>query len=397
MRIRYLAELPKTAELVIVGGGVVGAATAFHAVRAGFRPLLIERRPRLCTLTTPVSTGAFRLQFDNREELELVRQSVDLFLDFAATTGQDEYALNVRQQGYLFVTTHPTGEVRQRRIVSALHGWGQTDVELMDGDEARRRFPYIGDEIVQARFRAGDGFLDPKALTMGLAKGAGCEVVTDCTVTGFDIGDGRLDAIETDQGRISTETAVIAAGPLSGLVAGRAGIDLPIETVLRHKLILPEVPEVPAWAPMTIDEDTGAHWRPALQGAYLLFTDPGTPPSPPTENVVPDPAFPFRLLDPRSFISVARIVPFWQRVWDRGAVNWLVQVGQYTMTPDHRPLIGPTSVDGLYVNTGYSGHGIMAGPAGSRLLIDVIVGRVPLEQNPFRLDRKFRREGLDIL
>ena len=70
---------PARAELVVIGGGVVGAATAFHASRAGLRPLIVEARPQLCTLTTPVAAGAFRLQFDDREELELVRESVELF------------------------------------------------------------------------------------------------------------------------------------------------------------------------------------------------------------------------------------------------------------------------------------------------------------------------------
>jgi sarcosine oxidase subunit beta len=397
MPVSYRQDLPKSVELVIVGGGVIGAATAFYATRAGLTPLLLERRPRLCTLTTPVSTGAFRLQFDNREELELVRRSVELFLGFQDVTEQRAYSLDVRQQGYLFLTTDEAGAQRQRRIVALLHEWGQADVELMDGDEARRRFPYIGANVVQARLRAGDGFLDPKALTMGLAEGAACEVLTGCTATGFEVTGGRLRAVETDQGRVSAETAVIAAGPLSGRVAALAGVELPIETVLRHKLVMPELAEVPPWAPMTIDEDTGAHWRPALRGAYLLFTDPSTSPSPPAETVVSDPSFAFRLLDPRSPFSVNRIVPFWRQVWDRGAANWLVQAGQYTMTPDHRPLIGPTAIDGLHVNTGYSGHGIMAGPAGSRLLAEVMTGRRSVDQNPFRLDREFRREGLDIL
>jgi sarcosine oxidase subunit beta len=72
--VRYIEDPPRSAELVIIGGGIVGAATAFHASRAGLCPVLLERRAALCTLTTPASTGAFRLQFDNREELELVRE-----------------------------------------------------------------------------------------------------------------------------------------------------------------------------------------------------------------------------------------------------------------------------------------------------------------------------------
>ncbi|MDQ2744392.1 MAG: FAD-binding oxidoreductase [Chloroflexota bacterium] len=397
LQVKYLAALPATADLVIIGGGVVGAATAFFAARAGLHPLLLERRPRLCTLTTPASTGAFRLQFDNEEELRMVRRSVELFLNFNEITGQREYDLDIRRQGYLFLTTTAEGAERQRRVVSRQHGWGQTDIELLAGDEVRHRFPFVSENVRQGRFRQDDGFLDPKALTMGLASASGASVLTGCAVTGFGIEGGRLCGVETERGSVDTNTAVIAAGPFSGLVAARAGVDLPVQTVRRQKVIIPDAPEVPAQAPMTIDDDTATHWRPVLQGAYLLFTDPATPPSPPAEDVTPDHRFAFDLLDPASPRAVARVSPFWKNVWERGSTNWIVQAGQYTMTPDHRPLIGQTSIKGLYANTGYSGHGIMGSPAGSQLLVEVVTGQLPDDRNPFRLDRTFAERELDIL
>jgi sarcosine oxidase subunit beta len=90
---------PRTAELVVIGGGIVGAATAFYAARAGIRPVLIEARPALCTLTTPVSTGAYRLQFSTEEELRLVEESVALFQHFTEITDQSRYDAGVRAQG----------------------------------------------------------------------------------------------------------------------------------------------------------------------------------------------------------------------------------------------------------------------------------------------------------
>ena len=204
-------------------------------------------------------------------------------------------------------------------------------------------FPSSDPNVVQARFRAGDGFLDTKQLTFGMAEASGAEVVLRCRATGFETtSDGStLTAVVTDRGTISCPMAVIAGGPLSGLVAGAVGLTLPIVTIRRHKLILPDLPAVPPGAPMTIDEDTGAHWRPAFAGAWALFTDPTTPPEPPTDAVATDPGFAFRLLDPAQPASLARVVPFWRDVWDRGDAHWLLQAGQYTVTPDHRPLIGP--------------------------------------------------------
>lgn len=397
MTVTYRDSLPPRADLIIVGGGVVGAATAFYAARAGFRPVILERRPHLATLTTPASTGAFRLQFDNLEELELVRRSVDLFLHFQEVTGQDEYDLAIRRQGYLFATTTEDGAERQRRLVARQHVWGQTDIEILAGDDVRYRFPFLSPDVCQVRFRAGDGFLDPKSLTLGLAHAAEATVVTCCAVTGFTERDGRLTGVETSLGRVETERAVIAAGPFVGEVARTAGIELPVRAVRRHKVVIPALPDVPSDAPMTIDDDTGSHWRPAFRGAYVLFTDPATPPGPPEEDVTPDHHFAFQVLDPSGRAAVARITPFWRAVWERGSVYWILQAGQYTMSPDHRPLIGPLPLEGLYVNGGYSGHGIMGSPAGSALLGDLLAGALPHQANPFRPDRVFVERELDIL
>src|SRR6266508_184412 len=302
MAIRYLPGLPRTAELVVIGGGIVGAATAFHAARAGLRPLVLERRPALCSLTTAVAAGGFRLQLETREQLELVRESAELFLHFAEATGQRGYDPAVRQQGYLWLTT----------------------------------------------------------------TAAGAEVV--------------------------------AAGPFSGEVARLAGVALPVTAVRRQKLVMPEVPQVPADAPMTIDDDTGVHWRPAFRGASLLFAEPDTPPSPPSEHVPLDHRFAFRLLDPASPVSASRVTPFWREVWAAWSAPWMLQAGHYTMTPDHRPLIGPTEVEGLLVNSGYSGRGVMAGPAGSRRLVDLLTGKLDPAANPLRPDRPFDAEpAVDIL
>lgn len=381
---------PRTADLVVIGGGIVGAATAFYAARAGIRSVLIESRPALCTLTTPVSTGAFRLQFSTEEELRLVEETVDLFQNFAEITRQREYDPSIRAQGYLWLTRSPERAAGQRELVARQHGWGVTDIELLDGAEVRRRFPYVAPDVLQARYRAGDGFIDTRAVTMGLAQASGATIVTGCRAEGFDIAGGRLHGVRTSGGTIATDRAVIACGPLSGGVAAWAGIDLPIETLRRHKLVMPDVPQVPVGAPMTIDEDSGAHWRPALRGAWLLFTDPATPPSEPTDAVPADPGFAFELLDPASPTAVAQTAPFWAEVWQRNAAHWIVQAGQYTMTPDHWPLIGETAVAGVHVNTGYSGHGIMLSPAGSRRLADLLVGDLTPAENIFRPDREPR-------
>lgn len=385
--------LPSTAELVIVGAGVVGASTAFWASRAGLRPVVLEARPAAASLTTPASTGAFRLQFDNREELELVRESVDLILNFTEITGQDSAPLGIRQPGYLWATTSDEQAESQRRLVSLQHSWGQTDIELLDGAEARRRFSYLSGDVVQARYRADDGFIDPRALTLGLLSASNAPLHTSCRVSSVKALDSGGFRLETNQGPIQADQVVNAAGPFSGKLAGMVGVELPLVVKPRHKIVVPDLARVPPEAPMTIDDDTGVHWRPALSGAYLLDASPVGPGREPVEDVAPSSDMVFGVLDPSQPEAAARITPFWGEAWRRGELRWMVHSGQYMLTPDHRPLIDRTPVDGFWVNTGYSGHGIMCSPAAGRILVDLLTGR--LDESPFSLDRPFVKRTMD--
>lgn len=393
--VAFRSDLPTSTDLVVVGGGIVGAATAFFAARAGVETVVVEARAQVATLTTPASTGAFRLQFDNEEEWHLVGESVDVFARFEEVTGQDRWSPSIQTNGYLFCTTTTTGADRHRRVVEMQHGWGQTDIELLDGDEARRRFPHLAGEVVSARFRAGDGFLDPVAVTYGFLAGAGVPVVTDCRVISIDVEGDSIVGVTTSRGRVAARQVVVAAGPFSSVLLASLGVTLPVVAVNRQKVVLPDLPEVPSAAPMTIDDDTGTHWRPFLRGAAVLFTDPATPPSDPTWTVPADPEHARSLLDPDSPQAAARLSPFWRQVWERGGAQWTAHTGQYVVTPDHRPLLGPVGPEGLFVNTGYSGHGIMGSPAGSRHLVDVLTGVV--RDNPFAVDRTMGERERDVL
>ena len=205
--------MPATADLVIVGAGIIGCATAFFATAAGLSTLVLDARPRPATLTTPASTGAFRLQFDNAEEIALVREGVELFGAFAERTGLAGYDIGLRRNGYLFCARDEAFVGRQERMVALQQAAGVEGIELIDGDEARRRFPYLGPAVVSARFRPGDGFLDPVRLAYGLALsasgGEGVErpastaTATFCfgsRVTGFRRAGDRLLAVETAHG-----------------------------------------------------------------------------------------------------------------------------------------------------------------------------------------------------
>ncbi|CAN5482170.1 FAD-binding oxidoreductase [soil metagenome] len=413
-QVRFADTLPATAtaDVVVIGGGIIGCATAFFAARAGLRVVVLERRAALGTLTTPASTGAFRLQFDNLEEVAVVREGVDLFETFAERTGLDGWDLGLRHGGYLFCSLTDATLDRSRRLVERQREWGLTDVELLSGDEARTRWPWLSPDVRGARYRADDGWLDVKRLTAGYATaathadripdgvaGGGATFVTRAGVTAIRTDGDRIVSVNTTRGSITTPQVVIAAGPFLAHVAAMVGVAIELRPIRRQKLVIPELPAIPADAPMTIDEETAAHWRPAMRGCLALFTDPGAPPSEPHDPVPVDHDWAFGLLDPRSDHALARVAPFWREAWDGGAssMHWFLQAGQYEYTSDRRPYLGRIGPEGLYLNGGYSGHGIMAGAGGSRLVVDLLTGAVDAASNPFRPDRAFDAREHDIL
>lgn len=377
---------PDSAELVIVGGGIIGAATAFYAARAGLRPLIVERKGGLGQLTTAASAASFRAQFTDAATIALMQESIGTFERFGEALGRPGYDIGLRQPGYLFVTDRDDQVAGLQARVARQHALGLTDVEFLSGVEARQRFPYLSAAVRGATYRARDGWLDAGAVTRGFAEASGAPVLLATTVTRIDLDlrEGQVHGVVTDRGAIATPVVVIAAGPFSEQVAASAGIALPLTLLRRHTITIAPNPAIPADAPMTIDAATGAHWRPHGRGGALAAWSQVEAPGPPQDPVPPDPGFPALVLG-----GIARLSPFWQEVGPRlQPADLTLTAGQYTMTPDHHPLIGPVpGVVGLYLNTGYSGHGVMASPGGARLLAELLTGQRADTGNPFSPSR----------
>lgn len=377
-------------DAIIVGGGINGAASAFFLARAGLRCVIVERLPALARLTTSRSMEAMRAQFVEPENVAMMAESIAFYQHFTEHPGLEGCDIGVHQQGYLFLTTDPDGPQRLGQRVAIQHSLGLDDVELLNGDEVRRRFPYAAaEEITAGTFRQGDGWLSAHEACYGFARASGATVMLNTTVTGFTIDSGRVAGVETDRGPLAAPLVVIAAGPYSGRTARLAGVDLPLRIIRRHRVTIGQHPLIPQDAPMVIDQDTGAHWRPEKPGAALAWAQAHEPPGEPLDDVPANPRFVHEVLE-----GVYRLCPFWLDVAESLKRDQVyVQAGQYTVTPDDKPIIGPhPEIGGLFFNTGYSGHGIMGAPGGGRLLADLVAGAARDGANPF----SFRRlAGLD--
>ena len=380
------SDFPAAADLVIVGGGIVGAATAFFASRAGLDTIVLESRPGLATLNTTRSLEGVRAQFDDPDDIAMMRESLDVFERFGEAIGVPGYEVSLRQQGYLFLTQDAAGAARMARRVAVQRAAGLDDVELLTGEEAGRRFPWLAGDVTAAAFRARDGWVASHEVTYGFAGAAArARFFLETAATRIQVSGGRVAGVETTRGPVATRAVVVAAGPFSLPILASVGIALPLVAVRRHRAGIRSHPLIPRDAPMTISLDTGAHFRPEGPGAYFGWSGAiAEEPGPPLEDVPADWTFPALALD-----ACARFAPFWSRIGDElTRDNVTVQAGQYDLTPDARPLIGPAGgVEGLHLHTGYSGHGVMGSPGGARLCVDVLTGRVPAARNPFRVSR----------
>jgi sarcosine oxidase subunit beta len=380
-------HFPATADVVIIGGGVIGAATAFCATRAGLTTLVVEKRAGLGELTTSASLAAFRAQFAEPENIAMMRESIAVFEHFAEMTGVD---IGLHQQGYLFVTTAPDGYARARARVEHQRAHHLDDVELLTAQEARTRFPYLTPDVTAATFRQRDGWLSAHELTYGYARASDAQFFVDTLALDFCRAGERIEGVLTSRGKIYAAHTVICAGPFSAPLAQKAGIVLPLQNIRRHQLTLGKHSLIPRDAPMVVDSDTGAHWRPEGQGAVFGWSRP-EPPSEPLEYVPTDWEFPALVLD-----GVARVTPFWSEVIPHlKRTDLRLVAGQYTEAPDANPLIGATAIEGLWLNCAYGGHGVMMSAAGARLFVDVLLGKAV--DNPFRVDREFKTSEKMVL
>jgi sarcosine oxidase subunit beta len=374
---------PTTADAVVIGGGIVGVASAFWLSRAGLETVLVEMRDGLSTLTTPNSIECFRAQFTEPPMAELAVPSIDVFEHFADVIGIPGYDISLRHQGYLFVTDDAEQIDELKAAVAKHRTLGVSDSEFLDHDELLARFPYLSDRVVGATFRQRDGWLSTHEATQGFAKGSTATFLISTRATGIQQDAQGVRAVETNRGTIATRVVINAAGPFAGVVGHMAGVDLPLEPVRRQKVFISPKASIPQDAPLTIDLVEDAYWRPETGGAYIAWVDPDEPAGEPAEELPTDWDFAAIVLD-----KLVRLNPFWEEIAETLKGEDLhPSAGQYVYTPDEQPIIGPVpEVPGFYVNCGYWA-GVMLSPEAGRRIAQLVTGEMPPEDNLLRPTR----------
>ncbi|HHY56947.1 MAG TPA: FAD-binding oxidoreductase [Chloroflexi bacterium] len=355
-------SLPTTAQIVIIGGGVMGASTAYHLARRGCTDVvLLERQPFFGMGATGKCAGGIRYQFSTAINIRLSLLSLPMLDRFEAELGQ---AIGLRRDGYLFLLTNEADVAAFRRHVALQHSLG-VPTEWLDGDEVRRRVPLLAaDDVLAGTFHAGDGLADPNSVVMGYinaAKRLGVRAYTGIEVTGISTGQGRITGVVTREGEIACEGVVNAAGPWSARVSEMAGVPLPVTPLRRQMLTTTALPEMPADFPFIIDFAQSLYFH--REGAGLL-TGQSNPHEQPGFDESVDLAWELTHME-----AAIQRLPILARAGR--AAHW---AGLYEVTPDAHPIIDAIpALPGYYVITGFSGHGFMHGPGAGLLLSEIIL------------------------
>jgi sarcosine oxidase subunit beta len=376
-------RVPPTADVVIVGGGIAGASDAFFLGQAGLAVVVVERGEQLAGLTTAQSVACFRAQWDEPDHAALVLPSIDFYGAFAERIGLAGWDIGLRRGGWLFITGAESGPADVAAFVAGHRRLGVHDSEALDGEEARRRFRWLGPDVTAASYRADDGWVSPYEVTYGFARASGATFLLRTTAFRLITDGAGVTAVETDRGTIATRRVVLAGGPFSAGLAATAGVPLPVEALRRHRAMIAARPEIPADGPMTVDMDTHAYWRPEGGGAFLGMGLPEAA-SEPAVDVPVDWTFPAVAMD-----AAGRLVPFWRDLAGRlTGAEVSVGAGQYTVTADGRPIIGPTGgIDGLFMHGGDNGWGVESAPEAGRRSAAAVLAGGTAPDDPFRIDR----------
>jgi sarcosine oxidase, subunit beta len=354
-----------TAEVFIVGGGIVGSSIAYHLTAAGCsNVLVVERETQQGKGSTGKSMGGVRAQFSTSVNIQMSLYAIPFYASFDERLG---HPAGYRPQGYLFCATSEKHMAYLRGNYERQVALGLKDARIVTGDEIRSLFPLLrGDDIVGGSFCSSDGFVDPYSAMIGFMTWAsehGAKLWKNTSVTAIHRDANGVSEVETARGPVSTRVVVNCAGPWAAEIAKMAGVDLPVQPLRR--MLVPTEPfdQFPHTAPMIIDMSNGFHFRPESLGFLLAWNDPEETPGYKSEF---EPSFIEKILT-----RAAERVPCFENLAVNPKRAW---AGLYEMTPDHHPILGEApQAPGFFLANGFSGHGVMHAPATGKILSDLIL------------------------
>src|SRR5262245_27052253 len=254
------SPLPAGADVVIVGGGVVGVSAAFHLAEAGAEVVLLER-DQLASGSTSKAAGGLRAQFSDALNIEIAKRSLAAYKRFDQRPG---WEIDYEEIGYLFVLT-TEAELDAFTASVALQNELGVPSRIITPEEAREICPLLaGEDILAASYCPTDAHATPESVVQGYADGArkhGAQIAVSTPVEGIDVSDGVITGVRTARGTVSTGTVISAAGAWSRMCGEMAGVELDVTPLRRQVLFTAPMPDLPPKLPLTIDFTTGFYFH----------------------------------------------------------------------------------------------------------------------------------------
>lgn len=360
----HSSSLPKTADIVILGAGVMGTSIAFHLAKRNAGKIVVLDKDYVGSGGSGRSSALIRMHYSFPPEVELALVSLRMFQNWQQIVGAPG---DFRKTGFVRIV-HPNETARLKLNVEMQRKLG-TVVELIDRQQLRELEPdWKVDDVELAAYEPDSGYGDGAGVAgdfLAAARDLGAAYCSRTQATSFNVESGRVAGVVTDHGSVSAPVVIVAMGPWTRPLLQQVGYDVPIECEYHQVAILRNAPDMKGGGCACIDSVTATYFRSDAHDKFLVGDFYGTRPIDPDN-------FPQRASDE----SLAEIIErASQRVPKLEAAEVMRGVtGVYDVTPDSRPLLGEIpDVAGLYLCAGFSGMGFKISPAIGLVMSELVL------------------------
>jgi sarcosine oxidase, subunit beta len=378
-------SLPRTASVVVIGGGVVGCSIAYHLTRRGQRDVVVLERDTVGSGTTSKAAGGIRAQFPTETEVRFSLEALRAFEHF-----RDEFGVDIgfRRIGYLFLISSEDDLRGFQKRMELQRSLG-VDVRRLAPADAQKLVPALHvDDLIGAVWGPGDGLAGPAEVTNGFARRArelGARIAEGVQVTGIDLDRGRVRGVRTTDGDVGAPVVVNAAGPFAARVGRLAALEVPVYPRRRHIFFTEPFPQIPGPIPLTTDRRSGFYFRKEMEQVLLSpgdVQDVGDDLSASMDGAMVEDAVQ-KAIHRVPVLEQARIAGGW--------------AGLRPLTPDDHAIIGwAPGVEGFFLAVGFGGHGFQHSPATGRYVAEWLLdGRPSLDLSLFDPGRFARGGAVD--
>lgn len=371
--------LPSHAQIVVIGGGIIGCSTAYHLAKDHKADVLLLEQGSLTSGSTWHAAGLVGQLRSSASITRVLKYSVDLYKGLEAETG---LATGWKMSGCLRLATNQDRWTEFKRLATTAGSFGM-EMHLVSPDEVKRMWPLMNvDDLVGASWLPTDGQASPSDITQSLAKGArmhGAKIVENVQVTGFEMKDGRIAAVKTSLGNVACEKVVNCAGQWARQVGDMAGINVPLQAVKHQYIITEKIDGLSSDAPTIRDPDRRTYYKEEVGGLVMGGYEPN--PQPWLTGDLPN-DWAFRLFDDdfdhfeQHMIQAIERVPALEKVGVKQMIN-----GPESFTPDGNFILGAApECKNMFVGAGFNAFGIASGGGAGWVLAQwVIDGEAPLD------------------